>query len=85
MQRRSNRNWQPCRVCGDDHTNPQSSSICPACGAVEAAARNADAYTDADRFRGPNVAEKLEELFSDAGGREAFEEWLAAFVDARTR
>ena len=82
------RYWTPCRVCGKDHTNPRSSSICPSCGVIEAAenaARNADAYTDHDRFRGPDVADKLEELFSEAGGREAFEKWLAAFIDARTR
>lgn len=29
------RNYQPCRVCGAEHTNPSSSSICPACGASE--------------------------------------------------
>lgn len=25
----------PCRVCGYQHTNPRSSSICPECGAKE--------------------------------------------------
>ena len=33
------RNWSPCRVCGEEHTNPASSSICAECGAAERAAR----------------------------------------------
>lgn len=33
------RNWFPCRVCGVEHTNPASSSICAECGAAERAAR----------------------------------------------
>jgi hypothetical protein len=49
------------------------------------AARNSYAYTDHDRFSGPDIADKLEELFSEAGGREAFEQWLAELIDARTR
>jgi hypothetical protein len=35
----SRRNWFPCRVCGAEHTNPASSSICAECGAAERAAR----------------------------------------------
>lgn len=26
------RDWSPCRVCGADHNNPMSSSICSPCG-----------------------------------------------------
>jgi ribosomal protein L37E len=33
------RHWSPCRVCGVEHTNPISSSICSACGAEERAER----------------------------------------------
>lgn len=29
------RNWRPCRVCGAEHCNPLSSSICSECGAKE--------------------------------------------------
>ncbi len=29
------RNHQPCRVCGNKHTNPASSSLCPDCGHKE--------------------------------------------------
>lgn len=29
------RNWFPCRVCGKEHTNPMSSSICQPCGEKE--------------------------------------------------
>jgi hypothetical protein len=64
--RSSHRNWQPCRVCGKDHTNPSSSSICPVCGAAEAAARNADAYTDSDRFISP-VTNALNDLAAIVG------------------
>lgn len=35
--------------------------------------------------RQATVTEKLEELFGGYEEREAFEEWLAAFIDARTR
>lgn len=33
------RYWAPCRVCGAEHTNPMSSSICSTCGAEERDAR----------------------------------------------
>jgi len=29
------RNYKPCRVCGNFHTNPASSSICSGCGLTE--------------------------------------------------
>lgn len=29
--------YLPCRECGADHENPRSSSICNACGIIEAA------------------------------------------------
>ncbi len=29
------RSWTPCRVCGGDHKNPMSSSICSTCGEAE--------------------------------------------------
>lgn len=32
------RNWWPCRVCGSEHTNPMSSSICSPCGRAESEA-----------------------------------------------
>jgi len=35
--------------------------------------------------RRQTITEKLEEVFGGYDEREAFEEWLAAFVDARTR
>lgn len=40
--------WCPCRVCGADHNNPRSSSICPSCGAAESAA-NKQAQLIAER------------------------------------
>lgn len=42
----SRRYWIPCRVCGNAHQNPRSSSICPPCGQVEreANARARDEY-----------------------------------------
>jgi len=80
------RHWQPCRVCGKEHTNPQSSSICPGCGAAEAAAsrnawemRNRGAYTDADRFRDP-VDVALEQLSNLIGDDQA--EAVKALVEA---
>lgn len=79
------RHWQPCRVCGKEHTNPQSSSICPTCGAAEAAARNTDAYTDADCFRDP-VDMAFEELRDRIGygGADAVKALVAAMIeDAR--
>lgn len=36
------RHWQPCRVCGAEHTNPASSSICSPCGQNEREARIAE-------------------------------------------
>lgn len=36
------RHWSPCRVCGVEHTNPMSSSICSACGADERDTRERD-------------------------------------------
>lgn len=32
-------NWMPCRVCGAQHTNPMSSSVCSPCGKAERDAR----------------------------------------------
>ena len=32
---KSKRNHMPCRVCGGNHKNPASSSICPSCGEKE--------------------------------------------------
>lgn len=79
------RHWQPCRVCGKEHTNPQSSSICPTCGAAEAAARNADAYTDADRFRDP-VDVAFEELQDRIGSHaDAVKALIAAMIEEDKR
>lgn len=36
---KSKRNWSPCRECGNNHKNPQSSDICISCGKKERAAR----------------------------------------------
>lgn len=80
------RHWQPCRVCGESHTNPQSSSICPTCGAAEAAARNADAYTDADRFRDPvDVAcEELAKLVGEDSA-DAVKALIAVMIEEASR
>lgn len=40
------RNHQPCRVCGAEHQNPMSSSICSPCGAAERAARETSAQAE---------------------------------------
>lgn len=40
------RNWWPCRVCGAEHTNPMSSSICSPCGQAESEARILEAEAE---------------------------------------
>lgn len=46
----SKRHWQPCRVCGKDHTNPSSSSICQSCGEAERDARIAAERAERHEF-----------------------------------
>lgn len=45
------RTYVPCRVCGQAHTNPRSSSICPDCGRNQAEngriAREEEAFQEA--------------------------------------
>lgn len=48
---RGRRNWWPCRVCGAQHTNPQSSSICPECGIKE---RNRNLELEQERLKNRN-------------------------------
>lgn len=47
------RTYQPCRVCGREHTNPLSSSICPDCGErlAEQTARERAEHEAARAFR----------------------------------
>lgn len=48
--------WQPCRVCGGEHENPMSSSICTLCGARERWERDAlEAKWDAEEVRRENL------------------------------
>lgn len=41
------RNWWPCRVCGKNHKNPSSSSICAPCGQIERERRIEDETKEA--------------------------------------
>lgn len=71
-KKRSTRNWLPCRVCGSDHTNPQSSGICPACGAAASAAAAAEAAARAeeeDRYMPTEY--KLEKRLAELTGYDA--------------
>lgn len=44
------RHWAPCRVCGAEHTNPMSSSICAPCGMKEHEARMVEESTRAQTY-----------------------------------
>lgn len=44
------RNWWPCRVCGAEHKNPMSSSLCEACGAAERAQREDTERTEREAY-----------------------------------
>lgn len=44
------RNWWPCRVCGAEHNNPMSSSICAACGASESNRREQEQRAEREAY-----------------------------------
>ena len=56
------RTYRPCRVCGAEHDNPMSSSICPTCGYAEATKTNRMAERPKDKMELLDEAETVEEL-----------------------
>lgn len=65
------RNWFPCRVCGAEHTNPMSSSICSPCGAAEREASERAKAAEARLFE--------ESSFGQFMNLSEGERWLAIF------
>lgn len=44
------RNWWPCRVCGAEHHNPMSSSLCAPCGVATRDAREAEESAEREAY-----------------------------------
>ena len=65
------RHWSPCRVCGEEHTNPMSSSICPPCGIAESEAN--------ERARAAEVREYQESPFGRFMNLSDDERWRMVF------
>lgn len=73
------RHWTPCRVCGKEHKNPQSSSICLPCGIAESqenarrAREEREAYeaTPLGQFMSLTEDERWERVFERLFGEDA--------------
>ena len=71
----STRSHMPCRVCGNHHTNPRSSSICTTCGAAEAAENAAEK----ERDEREEVFNKHDSL-KDAETLEELKDWIREYM-----
>tara|TARA_B110000503_G_scaffold123714_1_gene189550 strand:- start:323 stop:622 length:300 start_codon:yes stop_codon:yes gene_type:complete len=71
----TNRTHKPCRECGEQHTNPMSSSICPTCGAVESERKATEAYD-----RETTEAEDKDQSFEDAETVHELKEWIRQYM-----
>jgi ribosomal protein L37E len=71
----TNRTYFPCRVCGDAHRNPRSSSICAPCGAAESAQKATEAYD-----RETTEAEDKDQSFEDIETVHEMKEWIREYL-----
>ena len=69
------RTHTPCRVCGNHHSNPRSSTICPPCGAVEGA-ENAAEKERYERLQ----EENKQDSFEDAQTVEELKDWIREYM-----
>ena len=72
------RHWFACRVCGKDHKNPMSSSICTSCGIIERQnkleyerkSKENEIYSDIEYFLMLTDKEKWEQVYKFMKGIE---------------
>jgi ribosomal protein L37E len=70
-----NRTYIPCRVCGDQHTNTMSSSICKPCGRAERTQINAN-----ERDRETTFTENKYDSFEDIKTVHDMKEWIREYM-----
>jgi SMC interacting uncharacterized protein involved in chromosome segregation len=74
------RKHQPCRVCGADHINPASSSICVSCGIQQQKENLAREISDYELTPEERIA-ALEDTIADMEEHiEQIEAWLVRFA-----
>jgi hypothetical protein len=67
---KNTRTYRPCRVCGAEHDNPMSSSICPTCGYAEHVIGIAIPERPKDKL----------ELLDEAATVEELKDWIKEFL-----
>ena len=71
---KNTRAHRPCRVCGAEHTNPMSSSICPPCGYTESVVAMNSRALELARV------DAKEALLDDAASVEELKDWIKEFL-----